>query len=116
VLKRWIWVKYRPRRESLADIEFGGRTVSAADVRYLMAKDGDKVGLLLLFDGYSEGEKNTFGQIGYLFLDESLGEYVVETQVGFIEFQSKESKYFAQSRPLKELAAQFDEYFGRKVH
>jgi hypothetical protein len=115
-LSRWIWVKYRPRRLPLNDLRFGGKEIKVDDVRYLLAKDGDKVGIVLFFDGYTEHEKRTFGQFGYLFLDEALGEYAVETQVGFIEFHGRDSQYFARSHPLRELPAHFDEHFGRKVH
>jgi hypothetical protein len=115
-LKQWIWVKYRPRRLPLNDLSYGGKEIKVDDVRYLLAKDGDKVGVVLFFNGYSEAEKRTLGQFGYLFLDEALGEYAVETQVGFIEFHGRDSKYFPQSRPLRELPGQFDEHVGRKVH
>ncbi len=114
-LKRWVWVKYRPRRLSISNLELNGKTVKADEVTYLLAKDGDKVGVVLFFNGYSDEEKSTYRQIGYLFLDEALGEYAVESQVGFIEFQAASSEYFSQSRPLKELPAQFDEYWGRRV-
>jgi hypothetical protein len=69
--QRWVWVKYRPRREKI-----------------------------------------TFGQIGYLFLDEALGEYAMETQVAFVEFQSRSSQYFERSGPLTELPPQFDHFWG----
>lgn len=115
-LPRWVWVKYRPRRLPLNDLEYGGKEIKADDVNYLLAKDGDKVGVVLFFDGYNVEDKKTFAPIGYLFLDEALGEYAVETQVGFIEFQGRDSRYFSQSHPLKELPGQFDEHFGRKVH
>jgi len=115
-LKRWVWVKFRPRRLPISDLEYGGKRIRAGDVRYVMAKDGDKVGIVLFFDGYTEEEKDIFGQIGYLFLDESLGEYAVETQVGFIEFQSQESKYFSRSSPLEDLPKQFDEYFRQRAN
>lgn len=115
-LKRWVWVKYRPRRFPLNDVEFNGKNIKSADVRYLLAKDGDRVGIVLFFDGYSDKEKATYGQIGYLLLDEALGEYAVETQVGFVEFRAQDSSYFAKSSPLKDLPGHFDEYWGRKVH
>jgi hypothetical protein len=115
-LPRWVWVKYRPRRLPLSDLNYGGRAVKADDVRYLLAKDGDKVGVVLFFEGYNEEEKGTFGQIGYLFLDEALGEYSVEMQVGFIDFQGHDSKYFAQSQPLRELPSHFDEQVSRGTH
>jgi hypothetical protein len=115
-LKRWVWVKYRPRRLSINELELNGKKIKADEVTYLLAKDGDKVGIVLFFNGYSDEENSTYRQMGYLFLDEALGEYAVESQVGFIEFQAANSKHFSQSRPLKELPAQFDEYWGRRVH
>jgi hypothetical protein len=115
-LQRWVWVKYRPRRLPINDLNYGGKSVKADDVRYLLTKDGDKVGIVLFFDGYKETEKGIFGQIGYLFLDEALGEFSVETWVGFIEFHGHDSKYFAQSHPLRELSAHFDEQVGRRTN
>jgi hypothetical protein len=115
-LPRWVWVKYRPRRLPLNDLQFGGKEIKVDEVNYLLAKDGDKVGVVLFFDGCNAANQKTFAQFGYLFLDEALGEYAVETQVGFIEFHGRDSQYFPQSHPLRGLPAQFDEHFGRKVH
>ena len=115
-LPRWTWVKYRPRRLPINDLNFGGKRIKPDDVRYLMSQDGDKVGIVLFFDGYNEKEKKIFAEIGYLFLDEALGEYSVETEVGFIEFQGHDSKDFAQSHPLRELPANFDRQVGRTTH
>ena len=113
-LERWVWVKYRPRRLPINDIEFGGRKVKVDDVRYLLVEDGDKVGIVLFIGGYSDDQRNIYGQIGYLFLDEALGEYAVETQVGFIEFTSQDSPCFSRACPLEELPAHFDEYCEEK--
>ncbi|HVY06526.1 MAG TPA: hypothetical protein VHB46_11170 [Burkholderiales bacterium] len=113
-LPRWIWVKFRPRRAVISDMGFGDRFVKSGDVNYLMFTDADKVGIMLFFDEYNADEEITFGQIGYLMLDEALGEYAVETQVGLIEFQPRTSEFFAQSSPLKNLPAQFDEYWAGK--
>jgi len=110
-LPRWKWTKYRQRRPDLMDISLQGKTVKADDVRFVMAKDEDKVGIILFFGDYAESEKLTFAQIGYLFLDQALGEYAVETQVGFIEFAGHDSSYFDQSSPLSELAKRFDNYW-----
>ena len=75
-------------------------------------ESAEQVGIVLFFNGYSDQEKSTYRQIGYLFLDEALGEFAVESQVGFVEFRAADSNDFSQSRPLKELPAQFDEYLG----
>ena len=67
---------------------------------------------MVFLDGYKEDEKSTWGQIGYLLLDEALGEYDVETKVGAIVFQSRESKHFERAHPLRELPKDFDDYFA----
>jgi hypothetical protein len=116
-LPKWTILKYRQRRFPINDIEFAGRKVKSADVHYAIFKDEDpkKVGIMIFLDGYTEKEKRAvWGQIGYLFLDEALGEYDVETHVGAIVFFNRESKYFEHTRPLSELPAQFDEKLGRK--
>jgi hypothetical protein len=114
-LKRWKWVKFRPRREPINNIEFGGKTIQSKDVHFLLARDEPRVGIVLFFNGYSEAEKTLFGQIGYLFLDEALGEFAVEMRVGFIEFQTRDSKHFKNAFPLDELPAQFDEFWAMRT-
>lgn len=113
-LARWQYIKYRPRRSPLNDLEYGGKSIKADNVHYGMYKDGEKVGIVLFFDGYNEKEKSIFGNIGYLFLDEALGEYDIETKIGFIEFHGRDSKLYENARPLKELADSFDAYFRNK--
>jgi hypothetical protein len=112
-LSRWEWVKFRPRRLPLSDLQYGTTQVKVDDVRYLLAKDGNKVGIMLFFDGYSEKEKDNYDQLSYLFLDEALGEYAIETQVGFIEAQSRSSAFYSKSSPLRQLPIQFDNYWDR---
>jgi hypothetical protein len=116
-LPKWTILKYRQRRVPINDLEFAGRKVRSADVHYAIFKDEDpkKVAIMIFLDGYTEKEKRAvWGHIGYLFLDEALGEYDVETHVGSIVFFNRESKYFEHARPLSELPTQFDEKLGRK--
>lgn len=115
-LNRWEIIKFRPRRATLHNLQYGGIEVNVEDVRYLLAKDGEKVGIVLFIKGYDKEKELVFGNIGYLFLDEAIGEYAVETNVGFIEFHGYESKYFQNSLPLTELPAHFDEYLSGKAH
>ena len=110
-LNRWEFIKFRPRRSPLHDLNYGDKSISANDVHFKMFKDGEKVGLVLFLDGYNDQEHEIYGNIGYLFLDEALGEYDVETKVGFIEFHSRESHLFEGSRSLPDLPAAFDNYF-----
>jgi hypothetical protein len=114
-LKRWKFIKFRPRRTPINDLEYADKRVRAKDVHYILFKDDrpGKIGVMIFLDGYKEDEKpKCWGQIGYLFLDEALGEYDVETKVGAVVFQSRESKFFARAFPLPELPKDFDNHFG----
>ena len=112
-LDRWIVVAFRPARALMIPISFQGKTVKAGEVRYLLVPDQDpgKAGIVLFLKGYRESEKNTFGAIGYLFLDDTLGEYTVETRLGAIEFRGEDSELFARAHPLSGLAADFSSRF-----
>ena len=115
-LEKWTFLKYRQRRNPINDLRFAGKEVKADEVHYAIFKDEapDKVGFMLFLDGYTEEERGTvWGQIGYLFLDEAIGEYDVEMHVGAIVFFDRSSKYFEHARPLAELPSHFDEKLGR---
>jgi hypothetical protein len=113
-LPRWIIVKYRQRRNPINNLEYGGKKVRSAEVKYLLFRDDKpgKVGVMVFIPGYTEAERPTYGQIGYLFLDEALGEYDVEMRVGAIVFAGQDSKYFPQGHALSDLGADFDRYFA----
>ena len=115
-MQRWKFVKFRPRRTPINDLRYAEKKVRAQDVYYLLFRDESpqKVGIMIFLDGYKEDEKKSiWGQIGYLFLDEALGEYDVEMKVGAIVFQSRESKYFERAHRLPELPKDFDDYFAK---
>jgi hypothetical protein len=86
--------------------------IKADSVYYFLFKDENpnKVGIILFFENYSEDD--FWKQAGYLFLDEALGEYDVETKLGAIIFDDIKSQYFEHARPLRELATNFDNYFS----
>lgn len=112
-MAQWTVVKFRQRRATLNDISFGKVTVKAQDVYYNLYPHNGKLGVVLFFDDYSEEQHSTYGNLGYLFLDESLGEYDVETKLGFIEFHNKSSRYFEGARPLASLAGQVDAFYAQ---
>lgn len=107
-LDRWKFTKFRPRRAPMT-IEIDGRSIVPEDVHFQMFRDGEKIGIMMFFDGYTESELNFFGNVGYLLLDEALGEYTVEMRVGFIEFADRSSKYFDAGLNLSKLAREFDQ-------
>ncbi len=113
-LEKWILVKYRQRGYPVNDLEYGGVFVAASDVHFQMFKDGEKVGIVLFLAGQNEAQRDTYANIGYLMLDEALGEFDIETNVGFIEFHNRDSEYFEGARFLSELPEVFDSHFEEK--
>lgn len=101
-------VAFRPRRSPLYGIEMQGVTIKPSEVRVRMQPEGDKIGLVLYLKGYREEEKDTYAQLGFLLLDQALGERDVETRVGTIAFEALGPEPPAGSLPAAELAAAFD--------
>jgi hypothetical protein len=109
-LDRFSVRAFRPRRAVVNDIEYAGLRIGAKDVYYRLCRDDDpkKMGVLLFLPGFTEDRRTEYGQIGYLFLDEALGEYDVETNVGLIEMTGHDSRYFDGAFPIQQLASDFD--------
>lgn len=114
-LGRWTFVKYRQRAAELLTVEFDGVEVDPMDVHCVIVKDQNpsRAGILLFFDSYSEKQRDVFVNIGYLLLDQALGEFVVETRIGVIEIFDRSSKYYLSARPVKELGEYFDDVVQR---
>lgn len=115
-LDRWIVVKFRQRRGTVPDIGFESTRVKSSDVQFTIEPDGEKAGITLYIDGYKESQRREFGSIGFLFLDSSLGEYDVETKVGFIEFKPSTEPTKLTKLPLVELPEIFDRFFAAKLN
>ncbi|WP_406660699.1 hypothetical protein V7O66_12780 [Methanolobus sp. ZRKC3] len=90
-----------------------GKKVKTEDVYYLLLDDTspDKIGIILFLKDYNEAESNIWWEIGFLFLDQTLGEYDVGTKLGTIIIDSTVSEYFVDTSPLVELPDEFDSYF-----
>jgi hypothetical protein len=115
-LGRWSFIKFRQRQHPLYDIDYGNKIIKVPDVHFRLANDENpnKIGILIFMPGYNEAEKKVYDHIAYLMLDEALGEFDVETKVGFIEIQGYDSEYFPGSLPLDELGSRFDEVMKNK--
>jgi hypothetical protein len=88
-LSRWKVVKYRPRREPM-DIALGDLRVDCHAVVVDLQPHSDKVDLTLYLPGYSEHTQDKYKRIAFLFLDQALGEYDVETRVGYIDLKARD--------------------------
>ena len=82
-------------------------------VDFTIEPDGAKIGITLFMDGYKESDYERYASVGFLLLDQALGEYDVETKVGTIDFTARTAKSKLARQPFSSLAKSFDE-FGRK--
>jgi hypothetical protein len=111
-LPYWSITAFRPRRTPLNIIEFRGKCVDPKDVEFTLLDNGKLAGLYLFILGLNDAETD-YKVIGYLLLDESLGEYDVETGLGFIEMLPFENCKQGQRYPLADLPSLFDKLTSR---
>jgi hypothetical protein len=112
VLPYWRITAFRPRRTPINIIEFREKSVDPKDVEFTLLDNGKIAGLYLFIPGLSD-EETDYKIIGYLLLDESLGEYDVETGLGFIEMYPSDTRKEGQRYPLADLPPLFDKLTGR---
>jgi hypothetical protein len=62
----------------------------------------------------TEEDRRFHQDIGILYLDHALGEYDVETRVGFIEFISAADERAEGAHPFTDLQEHFDNYFEQR--
>ncbi len=111
-LPKWKFIKFRPRREPM-DLQYGGTSVTAKSVSVIIQPDGQKAGLTILIPGYSKEHHQTYFGFAFLFLDQALGEFDVETRVGFIEVRAPSSAN-SEAFPLHDLPKAFDRFFAKR--
>ena len=109
VLDRWELILFRPRRWPSGIIELGPHRVDSNEIYFTLLTREREIGIQLFIPGYNDNQE--FKQIAYLFLDEALGEFDVETKVRFLKFlPTDEPEEFARS-PFRELPATFDHLY-----
>jgi hypothetical protein len=111
-LERWKVTAFRPRRSVDNIIELGDHRIDPDDVEYSFLRGENEIGLYLFIPGYSQGNSE-LAQIGYLLLDEALGEYDVEMKLGLIKMFSTDAKKSGPRYALRQLPAHFDELCAR---
>jgi hypothetical protein len=111
-LERWRFMAFRPRRTSLSSVQIGEVCLEPSDVEFSLLTKGSAIGIQLFIPGLNENDAS-LKQIGYLMLDEALGEYDVETKVGLIQMLPPEAPRTARRYVLPELPALFDGLLAR---
>lgn len=105
-LNRWKITAFRPRREVIGIVNFHGKRVHPEDVEVELVDNGKQAGIYLFIPNYKDGDPD-FRQIGYLLLDDALGEFDVETKVALIKMFPPEAEPKGFRFPLSELPQRF---------
>lgn len=106
-LDRWRITGFRPRCAALSRIQIGDTCVDPNDVEFSLLTRGAEIGIRLFIPSYGE-DYSILKQIGYLMLDDALGEYDVEARVSLIQFLPHDASKTEKRYPLSELPALFD--------
>jgi len=106
-LDRWKVTAFRPRRSPLCSIQIDVTQIGPEQVEFSLLDNGRIAGVYLYIPGYVE-ENINYRQIGYLMLDEALGEYDVETGIGLIEMFPFEAASEFKRYPFTQLPELFD--------
>lgn len=112
LLDRWQVTAFRPRRPVSNVVQFRDRRVDPNDVQFSLLDNGKMAGIYLFIPGFREDDAD-FKQIGYLLLDETLGEYDVEARLGLIKMLPPDAPTNIDRYPLAELPALFDQLVAR---
>jgi len=111
-LARWQVIAFRPRRTPINIVEIRGKRVDPRDVQFSLSDNGKIAGVYLFIPGFREDDLD-FKQIGYLLLDEALGEYDVESRLGLIKMFSPQTATDRDRYPLADLPTLFDQLVSR---
>jgi len=110
-LPRWKFFKFRQRHEP-ANLSYNGVTVSVDKVKFDLKRTGEKADITIFLPEYSKAQEETYMGIAFLLLDQSLGEYDVETRIGFVDVKNI-SEVSSDSQPFVSLPKTFDAIFVR---
>jgi hypothetical protein len=111
-LDRWRVIAFRPRRWPINVVDIDGRRVDPRDVQFTLLDNGKIAGINLFIPGFRESETD-LKQIGYLLLDEALGEFDVESRLGLVRMLSPDARTDGDRYPLQDLPPLFDQLVSR---
>lgn len=115
-LERWKILKFRQRGKPDVNITLNGETMNGDQFKFTLEPDGKKAGITLYIDGYDETRRDLFAKAGFILLDNCLGEYDMETKVGFVEFKPASEPSSLTKQPLSELPGTFDKFMSAQLN
>jgi hypothetical protein len=111
-LPHWRVTAFRPRRTPLNAIEFRDKQARPEDVQFSLLDNGKIAGIRLFIPSFQEDDAD-WKQIGYLLLDDALGEYDVESRVGLLKMYSPDASTTERRYPFVDLPQVFDQLVSK---
>ena len=108
-MPRWKVTTFRPRQPELTGLKINGVTIAPDDVAVSCQSSLGSMNVTL-FLGDPQLDEEIRGNMGFLFLDQTLGEYDVETYLGTIEFKPANAPSSLPKVSLVAFQKQFDEF------
>ena len=116
-IEGWRIIAFRPRSGTDSELTFAGIRLTADMLWFTLEADDGVPGLVLFIDGLDDEDEDLVMGAVFLMLDMALGEYDVETKLGYIESHSMpENPDHLGLHPFHELPAEVDRFFGETVH
>jgi hypothetical protein len=102
--EEWVVIPFRPPKDlsRFRKINYGGSELSVDDVWFTDEVEGETVHLEIFIRGLTENNHDQLAGAAFILLDTALGEYVVETRIGGIEFHPL-GDTTETMRPLREI-------------
>jgi hypothetical protein len=110
-LPHWKIIAFRQRGNAECVVKYQDIELGPHHMRFRLEGDGDRVGIHLYLCGV-ELRPEVEGAV-FILLDNALGEYDMETKVGFVERYSLGSEdEHASLKPFEQLPAAFDAFYA----
>jgi len=108
LLDRWIFNAFRkPLDNDDVQIQFGDITIGYGDIYFRYQDDGGKLALELNIRGFQETSE--FQNAIFILMDALIGEYDMETKIGYIEMISLDEGMVDELLPIISARALIDE-------
>lgn len=117
-MARWVAVKYRQRQRHINPLTLNGFTLRAEDLRFGITQQHSTgaFGIVIFIPGFTEEDRKSWTHMGFIFLDQVLGEFDVATKIQNVQFVSDRSHPTMDRLTYDALPRIFDHVFLNSRH
>ena len=83
----WTIMAFRQPKGTRFTIEYDGNELAPDAIWFHAEPDGERIGLTLYVRGFSAHTQEFVQNASFILLDAALGEYTMETRIGFVQWQ-----------------------------